>query len=1000
MSFNETQAAELGNKCGFRHLLTSDVEEINGVAHVYVHEASGARLLYLQNDNSNKSFSISFKTPAFDNTGVFHILEHSVLCGSKKFPVKEPFVTLLKSSMQTFLNAMTFPDKTVYPVASTNSQDLMNLMDVYLDAVFYPNIYSNKCIFEQEGWHLELDEDAQGKLSYNGVVFNEMKGALSDPDQVLYDALSESLYPNTTYGFESGGVPSDIPNLTYDDFLETHRNHYSPQNSYIVLYGDLDAEKFMSHISKGYLTPLASAQIEQEVPSISIQSPVVAKDVQRKMVTSSDNSCLGFGFVVGNASQRERLAAISILLDAVMGSNEAPLKRALLESDLADDFEVYLSDSMLQPFVMLSARGLRNGANTNMENVVLECIRSLSGAGAAAPSLDLALVEASLSRAEFQMREGDFGYPDGVMLAIASLSGWLYADTPESAISHLRYEKLFSELREKLNSTYYFDLLAEIFLTNDHRAKVEIVPVGADEMPDKLAARLEHLQKEFTSADFEKIANEVERLREHQTMIDSPENLAKLPHLTRDDIGQAPQIEQPEIAVGENATTLRHLIDTRGITYFTQYFDLAQISYEELGYASVLAILLGKLDTASHTASEIDTLLQSTLGSYKLACEVFSIENDEPCVTFTVISSCLAAKTHAAATLVQEILTTTNFEDKQRVLAILIQTKVMLEQRFSTAGNSTAIARSASYVFSDYVLREMISGIDFYVFLKELIGKLSDANFDFAGKMSKLASNIFSSPQPMLSFAGDESALASITDVFSNYPTKGYVALSESTAEITPIKSAHISAPTPQNKHEAFTVPSDVTYSALACSMSNDGDAQTKFSGAWLVLSRIMSLDYLWNAVRVIGGAYGAGFAASRTGLASFSSYRDPHVYETLERFRQAAGWLESFAPSEDEFEGYIVSAAASFDKPQKPRSLARTQATMAISRYAYAKFLEYREEVINTTVDDVKVLASALGNMSESAPACVIGSGEIISASGIEKQGMKVLNLLELGNK
>lgn len=998
MSFNESQAASLGEKCGFLHLLTSDLEEINGVAHVFVHKASGARLLYLQNDDTNKSFSVSFKTPAFDNTGVFHILEHSVLCGSKKFPVKEPFVTLLKSSMQTFLNAMTFPDKTVYPVASTNEQDLMNLMDVYLDAVFYPNIYSNKCIFEQEGWHLELAEDDSGKLAYNGVVFNEMKGALSDPDQVLYDSLCKSLYPDTTYGFESGGVPSDIPNLTYDAFLQAHRKHYSPGNSYIVLYGDLNAEKFMQRINDDYLSPLSDAHTNYELPQIELQKPIVADDVCQKMVTAPDNSCLGFGYVVGQASQRERLAAISILLDAIMGSNEAPLKRALLESDLADDFEVFLSESMLQPFVMLSARGLRNNAQDKMLDVVETCVKKLSGSAGQKPTLDLALLEASLSRAEFQMREFDFGYPDGVMLAISSLSGWLYNDEPLAATSNLRYEELFKFLRDKLKTDYYFELLSEIFLDNNHRAKVEVAPVEAGEVPDKLAERLLELESEFSAADYEKVAKEVELLRAHQMSSDSPENLAKLPHLTRADIGQAPYIEQPQIAISKDASTLRHVIDTHGISYFSQYFNISKIGYENLAYASVLAILLGKLDTASHSASEIDTLTQSILGSFKVACEVFSVKDENPRITFSVVSSCLALKTREAAHLVREILTTTNFSDKQRVCAILVQTKVMLEQRFSSSGNATAIARSASYVFADYVLREQISGIDFYVFLKNLIEKISSDEIDFAEKMTSLANEIFGSPEPMLSFAGDEDSLNDLVSVMGEFPTTGFSAAAENSHPV--LGKTHVmQAPLPTDKHEAFVVPSDVTYSALACNMLDLSKGSATFSGAWLVLSRIMSLDYLWNAVRVVGGAYGAEFAAGRTGLASFSSYRDPHVSETLERFKQAAGWLDEFEPSEEEFEGYIVSAAASFDKPQKPRSLARTQATMFLSRYAYSQLLEYRRQVIDTSLDDVKALAASLGEMSEKAPACVVGNEKIIEDSGVAKQGMIVLNLLEFGN-
>lgn len=1031
---NEDSARGVGARCGFSLELSCSLPEIGGGAHVYRHDASGARLLLLDNDDANKAFSIAFKTPAADDTGVFHILEHSVLCGSRKFPVKEPFVTLLKSSMQTFLNAMTFPDKTVYPVASTNEQDLMNLMDVYMDAVFYPRIYANKRIFEQEGWHLELEgpcdapdgEDALqpgqpdqpdtacadgfGNLIYNGVVYNEMKGALSDPDQVLYDALSEALFPDTTYRFESGGTPESIPSLTYEQFLSTHNRHYSPENSYIVLYGDLDAERFMGYIDAEYLSPIAASRTAghecccdcvREPIGIALQEPVCNEGIRREMATAPDNSCTAFGYVVGGSDERERIAAAAVLLDAIMGSNEAPLKRALLDAHIADDFSAYMSDSILQPFVVVSARGLSDRATERMRDVIERTISELSGSGGDEPALDESLVEAAISHSEFTMREYDFGYPDGVSLSVSAMSGWLYDDSPAAAISYLQYEELFAKLRSRLGCGYYAELLREIFLGNDHRAQVEVVPVergGVDAQSEGLAKMREGMDV----AQLLDVAGNAKALREAQMAPDDPADMAKLPHLTRADIGEAPS--EPAVALSsiKGHVLLRHEVETHGIAYFTQLFDLSPLRFEEVGYASVLALLLGKLGTAKHSAAQIDTLVQSNLGSFHAACEVLEVDESaddgRACrkgiacehsraaallPKLTVAASCLESKVGEAAGLVGEILRLTDYSDTGRILDILIQCKVHMEQRFSTSGNSVAARRAASYIDGAYVLREQMSGIDFYVFLKRLISRIESGEEDMAARMSKLAERMFGSFSVAVSFGGSDAAYRAF----------------ESALELPNADEASglpyaLEVPAPVDRREAFAVPTDVTYSALVSDRGALSGHSSCYSGDWIVLSRILSYDYLWNEVRVVGGAYGVSFSMGRVGLASFTSYRDPHVRETLRRFAESASWLEEFDPSEDEFEGYVVSTAAGFDAPVKPRSLIRRQAVMALVGYTHDMHLRYRKQVMEASVSGVRRLASAVDALCGDGRACVVGNRGLL---GELEDDVVVVDLLEM---
>lgn len=991
--------------CGFDLLHSETLSEIGGEAYVFAHKATGARLLYLANDDNNKGFSITFKTPASDDTGVFHILEHSVLCGSRKFPVKEPFVNLLKSSMQTFLNAMTFPDKTMYPVASTNERDLLNLADVYMDAVFHPNIYFNRRIFEQEGWHYELDD--AGGLVFNGVVYNEMKGALSDPESVLYDTLSASLFPDTTYRFESGGTPEGISTLTYEDFLATHARHYHPSNSYIVLYGNMDPAPFLKQID-GYLAgamegPAADASAAPRPNPMDAQRPVVAEGVRRKMPTASENSCAALGFVVGHAREHERMIAMSVLLDALMGSNEAPLKRALLDAGVADDCDGFLADSMLQPFVAITARGLHGeDAADRLRDTVAETAGKLAGG-----ALDMQLVEAALSHAEFVMREGNFGYADGVAYSMSSMSGWLYDDDPAAAVAYIRYEDAFASLREKLSGGYFADLLREVFLESDHHAQVEVVPVDADCDADELA-RLKGMQGSMSDEQLAGIAEEARALHEAQTAPDDPADLAKLPRLSRADVGEAPPV--PGCSVGRLGSMefLRHEVDTHGIAYATRFFDLSRASFDELPYAAVLAMALGKLNTEKHTASQIDTLVQSKLGTLSFACEVFDVvgpsgalgesapavaspdgsSRSGPCpersvaAKFSASASALSDNADAAAWLVNEILTQTDFRDSDRLLDILVQRKVAMEQRFAMSGNTVAAARAASYILPSAVLRQSIGGIDFYVFLKRLIEDFDERAEPLAEKLSDLAARLFSDDGCMLSFAGEDEA-------FERYAKEASLGRFAPASASAP----RLVAPDPVDRREAFVVPADITYSALVSDRFAIG-GHSRFSGSWMIASKALSYGYLWNEVRVVGGAYGVSFGASRTGVSSFSSYRDPHVAETLDRFRGASEWLSGFDPAEDEFEGYVVSTAASFDKPLKPRDLVRRQCGMHISGYSREEFLRYRQEVLDVSVQDVRDLAPAVGRLCESGSVCVVGNKDIIGQSGVDLDKIDLLAL------
>ena len=944
------------------------IPEFDGIAYKMKHTISGARLLYLKTDDENKAFAISFKTPPTDNTGVFHILEHSVLSGSKKFPVKEPFVNLLKSSMQTFLNAMTFPDKTMYPVASTNEQDLLNLMDVYMDAVLHPSIYDKKAIFEQEGWHFEIDEET-GDLRYNGVVFNEMKGALSDPDAVLYNALAQALFPDTTYAFESGGDPAAIPDLTYENFLDNHRRHYRLDNSYILLYGDMHIERQLAFLDENYLS------IEQQPAAppnkLEYQQPVKTLGIVKEMNTAPENACIGLGYVVGNIHERERIIAIDILIDALMGSNEAPLKRALLDSHFADDVQGYFVDGQLQPVIILQAKGCKNDCANAFLSAVESTVDKLISNGIPQKRL-----EASLSRAEFAIRERDFGIADGVLLAMQSVTGWLYDDS--MATAYLHYEEAFAHIRDNIDKGYFEELLRSIFVDSKHMAQATIKPVeaqGASQEVQKLTAIKASLSPEELSA-IEKEADELKRI---QQLPDSPEALATLPMLQLKDIGEVRP--DPDFVLLENTglPCLFHDIPTRNIAYVYHYFDLDCIRYEELPYVGLLMRLLGKLDTREHTAEELDSLIQTNLGGMRFFVESYGDENDPSILDskFVVAASALSENIAHLVDIPSEIWATTLFDDTKKIKDSLQQSRIAMEQEFASSGHTAALSRASSYYVPSALIREQLAGIDFYRFLKDLLNNFDEQATQLVKILQEVAARLFVKEETVTSFTGSKQ------DCDSYWERGKNLRLSSCTNH-----KAFI-IPSPVKRNEAFIVPSDVCFVAKGYDRRY---LNVPYSGVWQVASRILSYDYLWSEIRAKGGAYGAGFKAERSGGMQFYSYRDPNLDSTLQCFDKTSEWLASFDPEQETMLGYIISTVAGFDSPKKPREIARRQDAEYFSKLDPKWRTKARNDVLETTAEQLRDLAPVFKAIADEQAMCVFGSKEILEKT---KNNLSLVDLL-----
>lgn len=998
---------------GFRYESCEDLPEIDGLAHILRHDATGARLLYLENEDENKGFAITFKTPPENDTGVFHILEHSVLCGSRRFPVKEPFVNLLRTSMQTFLNAMTFPDKTMYPVASTNEQDLLNLMDVYLDAVLDPAIYAKREIFEQEGWHFELDA-LDEPLRYNGVVFNEMKGALSDPDDVLYHAVNAALFPDTCYAFESGGNPRSIPQLSYEGFLESHARYYRLDNSYTVLYGDMDIDRVLAFLDDRFMAApepeqlLASAEALDEAPAlkpaaeISAQEPFDAGHVCVPMNTTPDNACVGLGYVIGMASDYERVLAVDVLLDALMGGNESPIKRALLDADLGGDATAFLIDSQLQPVALFQLKNAKPGAAQRFREIVEEQVRALVTDG-----IPRDLLEASLAQLAFMLRERDRGIADGVALAMSSMSGWLYDE--QGATMYLRYEEVVAHLREGLDTGLFERILESLVLDSRHCALVEVVPEPSDGESAE-AAELADIKAGMDENRLKAVMADVERLRIHQETPDSAEALATLPQLHVSDIGPAKPDPRPCAFSAAPLPCVLHELPTRHIDYACFYFDLGHMSWEDMPYVTIVALLLSQLDTAERSAADLDVHMRSHLGSLRFFSEAYTPVDrpDDVELNMVVSASALSEELEHLVSIPREVWADTRFDDAGKIKDILVQRRVSMEQSFVNEGNSRGVARVLSYHSRAGVLREAMSGVDFYLFLKELIDNFDERAESLCAKLSDVARAMFSGAA-MVSFVGSredcekfwelggsfglDAALSSASPFASMVASlDGVTAEDAGASGVSSAVEGDGGAPSedtafprglriPESiaRNEAFIVPSDVCYVVTGAS---GRDAGASYSGVWPVVTKALSYDYLWNEVRVKGGAYGCGFRLTPTNAMAFHSYRDPAVDPTLDRFSKAGAWLAGFEPDAEEMEGYIVSTVAAHDAPVKPRQIARRQDCDMLRGCDPDRREVLREEELSVTPEKMRACAAALDAMASCAHVCVFGNGDAIRAS------------------
>ena len=955
MNFAELKEYELVEQ----HTLS----DLNSEGIVFRHKKSGARITVISNDDDNKVFFIGFRTPAEDSTGVPHIIEHTVLCGSEKYPVKDPFIELAKGSLNTFLNAMTFPDKTIYPVASCNDKDFQNLMSVYMDAVFHPNIYKYEEIFKQEGWHYEL-EDADSPITINGVVYNEMKGAFSSADDVLSRQILNSLFPDTCYANESGGDPEYIPDLTYEAYLDFHRRYYHPSNSYIYLYGDMNVEEKLQWLNEAYLSHYEQIEPNSEIRTQqAFDKPV---EVYKKYSISSsepeeNNTYLSYNLVLGTTLDAKLYQAFDILDYALVGAPGAPIKKALTDAGIGSEISGGYDSSIKQPTFSIIAKNANTSDKERFLTIIREVLETLVKEGLNKKSL-----LAGINSSEFRYREADYGSsPKGLLYGIQCLESWMYDDS--KVFLHLEANAVYAYLREQVETNYFEELIQKYFLDNTHASVVIVEPERGlnAKMEAALEAKLKAYKESLSTEEIEALIEATNHLEEYQEEPSSKEDMAKIPMLTREDMKKEAQpFVNKERQVGETMV-MHHDIFSNGIIYLALLFNVQDIPVEDIPYLGILKAVLGYVDTANYSYADFANEVNfhtggvgSTLGLYP------SIQDkDDIKVMFEVRAKALADKLTDARKLLEEMMLTSNFKDEKRLHEVLSELKSRLQMTLSGAGHSVASNRAMSYFSKTAAYR---NHIELYRLVADVEANFEERKTELTEKLQSLVEKIFTNDRLMVSvtcseedFCVAKQEIATIKEKL--FADKGIGAPAEFVFE---------------QKNEGFMEASQVQYVARAGNYRTHG---FDYHGALRILKVILGYDYLWNNVRVKGGAYGCMNGFMRNGDMYFVSYRDPNLSKTNEVYNGIPAYIESFEADEHEMTKYIIGTISDMDTPMNPFAKGERSMTAYLQELSFEAVQEERNQVIGGTDADIRGLKDLVASVLEEQNICVVGNEETL---------------------
>lgn len=941
------------------------MNDLQSDAFLLKHKKSGAYIALLSNDDDNKVFNIGFRTPVFDDTGVPHIIEHTVLCGSKKYPVKDPFIELAKGSLNTFLNAMTYPDKTVYPVASCNEKDFKNLMDIYLDAVLNPRIYEEEKIFRQEGWHYEL-ESVDGELKYNGVVYNEMKGAFSSVDSVLDRQVMHSLFPDTTYGNESGGNPDSIPELTYEAYLEFHSKYYHPSNSFIYMYGDMDMAERLVWLDKEYLSKYDCQEIDSE---IEFQEPFEDIHVEKSEMPISDgeseedNTILSYNMVIGTSLDKYKYQAFQIIDYALMGMPGAPLKQTILDSGIGKDVYSVYENGIYQPFYSFIAKFANEADAEKFKQLIDEQLAKIVNEG-----IDKKSLEASLNNLEFKYREGDFGrYPRGLILGLQMFDSWLY--DKNEPFMHIEANDTFTFLREQLDTDYYDNLVRDYMIGNKHSSMVILVPKkGLTTEKDKmLTEKLQEIKNGLTKEEAEELVKATRELKEYQSTPSTEKELEVIPLLSIEDIGKEPRPIKAERKDVCGVEAVHHDYFTNGIGYLSLVFKNDKLPQELLPYLGLLKATLSYMDTDEYNFADLSNEINMHTGAVVIDQVVHSRTDGSYISTTEVNVKALYNKIPKAFELIRSIMFHTKFDDYKRLLEIIQELKSKLQTGLMRSGDSAAILRSLSYYSESHYVKEQYSGISYYKFIENLEKNFETMKESIAEKLKLATKYIFRLENFVISFTCDGDNYYCIEKEIENMKPLLYTDKIET--DLIDTKMLQFE---PKQLNEGFKTSSQIQY------VVRTGDFKTKgleYNGALNVVRTILNYEYLWNNVRVLGGAYGCGSGFSRQGIGYFSSYRDPNLAATNDVYEKVPEYLRTFTVNEREMTKFIIGTVSGMDIPLTPSDAGARSFGIYMTGMTYEILKETRMQVLETNEQSIRNCADIMEAILADGNICVIGN-------------------------
>lgn len=945
------------------------VEDVQSDGFILRHKKSGARIAILSNNDDNKVFYIGFRTPPEDETGVPHIIEHTTLCGSKKFPVKDPFIELAKGSLNTFLNAMTYPDKTVYPVASCNDQDFKNLMDVYLDAVFNPNITKYEEIFKQEGWHYELT-GKDDELKINGVVYNEMKGAYSSPDEVLSSQIYRSLFPDNTYSKDSGGNPEYIPKLTYEAYLDFYHKYYHPSNSYIYLYGDMDVVERLEWLDKEYLSLYDYKKVNSEINKQPAFDEI--KNVEAQYSITMDDSqenktYLSYNRVVGDSLDEMLYQAFDVLDYALVSSPGAPVKQALIDAGIGDDVYGSYDAGILQPVFSFVAKNANASQADEFESIIESTLKEVVKTG-----INKEALLAGINSSEFKFREADFGqFPKGLLFGLNCLDSWLFDDM--KPFIHLECLGTFAKLRKAVDTDYFEKLIQEYLLDNTHGSSVTVKPKRGlgNEREEALAKELSDYKASLSDEEIKKLIEDTEHLKKYQEEPSSDEDLRKLPMLTRADMKKNAMpfsnIEDELLDV----KVVRHDIESNGIDYISFLFDAGDFAQSELGYLGFFTNALGLVSTEKYSYTDLANATNIYTGgiSTGTASHPDIKDRNNFVFKFEVKLKVLEKNLDKALELMEQMLLSSDFTDTKRLGELVAQIKARLQANLSSSGHLVAAMRSMSS-FSRYALyQDELKGIAFYRSICRIEKELSESPKSVSDKLAAIAKKLFARNRMLISFTGNNEAYGnakpSLEKVIAGFNKMSAIG---NQAEV------HFNT-----AKEAFIDASQIQYVAKTGDFICEG---YEYTGALRLLRIILSYDYLWINVRVKGGAYGCMNTFLRSGESYFVSYRDPNLSDTLDVYDRIPEYIKSFSPDERDMTKYIIGTFSALDTPMNPEAKGSRSLSAYLEGITYEQIQKERNEILNAQPEDIRRLADLVEAVLKKDSICVIGNENMIKES------------------